>query len=214
MTIRTQDSHRRRRPVGPPGMRTSLGVPTLPPTSTVREASSPGDLRAVQELRHRLLGSFAGVVAGFEERRGGLVEAADAESTHLAVFDHRDRAIVAVRLDEVRGSIEHHRSLPMAEMANVGVDLSDGRRRSISDRLHVTPGVDVHLVIRLLAAMMEEARRRGWAGDLCHCDPEHFEIRRTLGYRTLGVFAPGVDGRYPTRELMYLEFPRSRAGMG
>lgn len=196
----------------PPGPRISRSTSTRPRIVDVRIAASTADLSAIQRLRHRLLGSFDGAIAGFEEDRDRLIEPADDTGTHLAAFDHGGRAVVAVRLDDVSMSSSGIRSGALGELTHLGIDLADGRGRSFSDRLHVSPGVDGHLVIRLLAAMMQEARSRGWIGDLCRCDPEHFEIRRTLGYRSLGVFASGVDERYPTQELMYLDFPRSRVG--
>ena len=181
---------------------------------TVRVASSERDVCAIQSLRHRLLGSFAGTVAGFREDRHRLVEPEDVDGIHVAAFDHRNEAVMAVRLDALADRRSYLSELTRRELGSVGVNIGDGGTRSISDRLHVTPGIGGHLIIRMLAKMMEQARQRGWVGDLCRCDPEHFEIRRNLGYRSLGVFASSEDGRYPTSELMYLHLPRSLRGMG
>ena len=191
-------------------------APTRPPAATVRLVQTTADVHSIQRLRHALLGSFAGAIAGFQEQSDRLIEKSDLTGTHVGAFDHDGRTLMAVRLDECDVS-RSASPIPISvrrELVMAGVDLDDGRTRCLSDRLHVTSGAGGHLTIRLLAKMLEIARGRGWVGDLCHCDPEHFEIRRTLGYRPLGVFAASLDGRSPMRELMYLPFPDSKRRMG
>ncbi len=174
----------------------------------VRVASRPEDRDAIFRMRYEVLGGRSPADSPMIVTNGRMVDPEDAGSILLGAFDRDGRAIASIRMRALDDEIAD-RGLP-GSLAGIGRRMTaSGDRSSTSSDLVLAPGTDRHVQVRLVAAMFELARARGWAFDVCLAAPEEVAIRRRLGYEEIGLQVAG--GKDPAgRTLMHMAYPAQK----
>jgi len=181
---------------------------TRPRSIDVRVAATPEDRDAIFRMRHEVLDGQVPPHSLMIATNGRMIDPEDAGSILLGAFDRDGRAVASVRLRALDDDLSR-RFFP-GELAGLGRRMtSTGDRSSTSSDL-ILAATDRHVQVRLVAAMFEVARQRGWTFDVCLARPEAVALRRRLGYQEVGLnVADGGDERGGLT-LMHLAYPSPR----
>jgi hypothetical protein len=172
-------------------------------------AASPEDRDAIFRMRYEALGGQVPAQSPMIATNGRMIDPEDAVSILLGAFERDGRAIASIRLRALDDELSS-RLFP-GPLAGIGRRMtSSGDRSSVSSDLVLSSVSDRHVQVRLVAAMFEVARARGWAFDVCLARPEEVEIRRRLGYQEIGLHVADGGDEGGERTLMHLTYPSPR----
>jgi hypothetical protein len=180
-----------------------------PRSIDVRVAASPEDRDAIFRMRFEVLEGHVPARSPMIVTNGRMIDPADSGSILLGAFDRDGRAIASVRLRALDDELSS-RLMP-GSLAGLGRRMaSSGDRSSTSGDLILSSEADRHVQVRLVAAMFEVARSRGWAFDVCLVRPEDVAIRRRLGYQAIGLNVSDDRSERGELTLMHLAYPSSQ----